>query len=228
MKKFTKLFLSCAAVAAVTAAVATSAMAADTLSASYSVDENGTTGTLTIDCASTDETKTLLVLAPGADITSVTADQIVQIDQDSEIKTAVLPAYSESNADDCGTYKVYMGGTSGTVYVGSFTIGGEEITLGNVNGDKYIDSSDATCVLYYDAGGTDSNIGNVGKTITVSDASNVNVGTYASGDTLEVGNVNGDKYIDSSDATCILYYDAGGTDSNIGNVGITITGSIAE
>mgnify|MGYP007003769105 CR=1 FL=1 len=33
MKKFSKLFLSCAAVAAVTAAVATSAMAADSLGA---------------------------------------------------------------------------------------------------------------------------------------------------------------------------------------------------
>ena len=35
MKKFSKLFLSCAAVAAVTAAVATSAMAAGEISAAY-------------------------------------------------------------------------------------------------------------------------------------------------------------------------------------------------
>ena len=35
MKKFSKLFLSCAAVAAVTAAVATSAMAAGGISATY-------------------------------------------------------------------------------------------------------------------------------------------------------------------------------------------------
>ena len=38
MKKFSKLFLSCAAVAAVTAAVATSAMAAGEISAEYSAE----------------------------------------------------------------------------------------------------------------------------------------------------------------------------------------------
>lgn len=38
MKKFSKLFLSCAAVAAVTAAVATSAMAAGEVSATYTLN----------------------------------------------------------------------------------------------------------------------------------------------------------------------------------------------
>lgn len=43
MKKFSKLFLSCAAVAAVTAAVATSAMAAGEISAKYTPAETGAT-----------------------------------------------------------------------------------------------------------------------------------------------------------------------------------------
>lgn len=51
MKKFSKLFLSCAAVAAVTAAVATSAMAAG-ISATYApADATHETATLTIDAS---------------------------------------------------------------------------------------------------------------------------------------------------------------------------------
>ena len=72
MKKFSKLFLSCAAVAAVTAAVATSAMAAG-ISATYApADATHETATLTIDASGyTAAQKTLLVLKPGKTLETV-------------------------------------------------------------------------------------------------------------------------------------------------------------
>ena len=58
MKKFSKLFLSCAAVAAVTAAVATSAMAAGEISDEYSAE----TSMLKITTKYTADQKTLLIV----------------------------------------------------------------------------------------------------------------------------------------------------------------------
>lgn len=152
MKKFSKLFLSCAAVAAVTAAVATSAMAADkTLTASYSVDKGGQTATLTINCASQDDIKTLLVLKPSTDKTNITQDKICQIDQAADIATVKLPVYDKTSETEKGTYTVLMGGTSGDIYEGTFTIGGRTIVVGNVNleVDKVgrINAADASAVL---------------------------------------------------------------------------------
>ena len=59
MKKFSKLFLSCAAVAAVTAAVATSAMAAGEISATYTAAGENVTAKLTIDASGTQQIKRL-------------------------------------------------------------------------------------------------------------------------------------------------------------------------
>ena len=84
MKKFSKLFLSCAAVAAVTAAVATSAMAAG-ISATYApADATHETATLTIDASGyTAAQKTLLVLKPGVTLDKIDVDKgdVLQIDQ---------------------------------------------------------------------------------------------------------------------------------------------------
>ena len=77
MKKFSKLFLSCAAVAAVTAAVATSAMAAGEISAEYSAE----TASLKITTKYTADQKTLLIVPSSVSLDKVTADDVVQIDQ---------------------------------------------------------------------------------------------------------------------------------------------------
>ena len=148
MKKFTKLFLSCAAVAAVTAAVATSAMAAEkTLTASY--DKNATTGLgeVTITCASKDDMKTLLILKPGAKRDDIKpGEDILQIDQAAEITKATIPALNESKDSsnpDKGTYTVLMGGTSGDIYVGTFDIGATPYIVGDADGDKTVTIGDA-------------------------------------------------------------------------------------
>ena len=163
MKKFTKLFLSCAAVAAVTAAVATSAMAAEkTLTAEYNAADGATVGTVTINCESTDATKTLLILKPNADKTNIAATDILQIDQAANITTATVPLLSEENEADKGTYYVLMGGESGDVYVGSFKIGAPTVLIGDVNLDKNITLGDATGIIQYKLKGVDN--GYVGKT----------------------------------------------------------------
>lgn len=151
MKKFTKLFLSCAAVAAVTAAVATSAMAAEmTLSAKYNepTDETAATTTVTITCDSEDEVQTLLILKPSYDKTSVKVADILQIDQqDSSITTATIPVLDEDNDDEKGTYTVLVGGTSGNIYAGTFSIGGTQVLIGDANQDNDVTNNDARLIL---------------------------------------------------------------------------------
>lgn len=184
MKKFTKLFLSLAAVSVVTAAVATSAMAAEkTLTASYAVDEGGATGTVTITCASEDATKTLLVLKPGSDRTAVKATDILQIDQSANIATAKLPALSADNEDDKGKYTVLMGGDSGDIYVGYFTIGAS-VLVGDANLSGDITLGDATTIVLHKTNK---------KVITDETA-------------LLAANCNDDDVITLGDATCIVSY----------------------
>ena len=108
MKKFSKLFLSCAAVAAVTAAVATSAMAAG-ISATYApADATHETATLTIDASGyTAAQKTLLVLKPGKTLETVKVSEgdVLQIDQQDGNDTITV-ALPKDLAD--GKYTVYM------------------------------------------------------------------------------------------------------------------------
>lgn len=193
MKKFTKLFLSCTAVAALTAAVATSAMAAEkTLTAKYSVAEGASVGTVTITCASEDEAKTLLILKPEADLTNITKDDILQIDQAAEIVTATVPVLDATEADveaNKGTYTVLMGGTSGDIYKGTFKIGGSDVEIGNVNGDEAIDPADAVLVVQH-----------FGGVITLE------------GDQYIAANANGDEAVDPADAVCIVRRFAGLSD----------------
>ena len=152
MKKFSKLFLSCAAVAAVTAAVATSAMAAGEISAEYSAE------TVSLD--------------------KVTADDVVQIDQNAEIVDVALPADLKD-----GKYTVYMGG-DGQVYSTNFKVGNaSSVLVGDATQDDSIDLDDATAVVkhYMEM-----------NTLT--------------GDALIAADANGDESVDLDDATCIVKY----------------------
>ena len=88
MKKFTKLFLSCTAMAVVTAAVASSAMAAGEVTATYDEANNVASITSTY----TADQKTLLILKPGTQLSALTNatneqlnDLVKAIEQDSEI-----------------------------------------------------------------------------------------------------------------------------------------------
>ena len=192
MKKFSKLFLSCAAVAAVTAAVATSAMAAG-ISATYApADATHETATLTIDASGyTAAQKTLLIVPSSVSLDKVTDGDVVQIDQNAEIVDVVLPADLKD-----GKYTVYMGG-DGQVYSTNFNVGNvSSVLIGDVNQDTKINLSDATGVVQHAM-----------KVKAITDA-----------DALIAADANDDSKINLSDATCIVKYSVKMTDG-IGNVG---------
>lgn len=192
MKKFSKLFLSCAAVAAVTAAVATSAMAAGEISATYTAAGENATAKLTIDASGyTADQKTLLIVPSSVSLDKVTADDVVQIDQNAEIVDVVLPADLKD-----GTYTVYMGG-DGQVYSTNFNVGNvSSVLIGDVNQDDEVTLADATEIIL-DYVGT--------KEITNADAK-------------VAADCNDDEDITLGDATCIINYYVGNT-SGAGLVG---------
>lgn len=179
MKKFSKLFLSCAAVAAVTAAVATSAMAAGEVSATYTPAADGaTTASLKITTNYTADQKTLLIVPSSVTLDKVSADDVVQIDQNADIVDVVLPA----NLKD-GKYTVYMGG-DGQVYSTNFKVGNaSSVLVGDVTQDEEINLSDATAIVNHFV-----------KIETVT------------GDALIAADVNYDDEVDLSDATCVVNY----------------------
>ena len=157
MKKFSKLFLSCAAVAAVTAAVATSAMAAGEISAKYTPAETGaTTASLKIETKYDADQKTLLIVPSSVSLDKVTADDVVQIDQNAEIVDVVLPAKLKD-----GTYTVYMGG-DGQVYSDTFRVGAGKVLIGDAAQDGFVDGGDATAILKYNVGVVDSSTEKIG------------------------------------------------------------------
>lgn len=183
MKKFSKLFLSCAAVAAVTAAVATSAMAAG-ISATYApADATHETATLTIDASGyTAAQKTLLVLKPGKTLETVKVSEgdVLQIDQQDGNDTITV-ALPKDLAD--GKYTVYMGG-DGQVYSTNFKVGNaSSVLVGDATQDDSIDLDDATAVVkhYMEM-----------NTLT--------------GDALIAADANGNESVDLDDATCIVKY----------------------
>lgn len=191
MKKFSKLFLSCAAVAAVTAAVATSAMAAG-ISATYAPAGENATAKLTIDASGyTADQKTLLIVPSSVSLDKVTDGDVVQIDQNAEIVDVVLPADLKD-----GKYTVYMGG-DGQVYSTNFNVGNvSSVLIGDVNQDDEVTLADATEIIL-DYVGT--------KEITNADAK-------------VAADCNDDEDITLGDATCIINYYVGNT-SGAGLVG---------
>lgn len=192
MKKFSKLFLSCAAVAAVTAAVATSAMAAGEVSATYTAAGENATAKLTIDASGyTADQKTLLIVPSSVSLDKVTDGDVVQIDQNAEIVDVVLPADLKD-----GKYTVYMGG-DGQVYSTNFNVGNvSSVLIGDVNQDDEVTLADATEIIL-DYVGT--------KEITNADAK-------------VAADCNDDEDITLGDATCIINYYVGNT-SGAGLVG---------
>lgn len=191
MKKFSKLFLSCAAVAAVTAAVATSAMAAaNDISAKYTAEAGAKTASLKITANYTADQKTLLIVPSSVSLDKVTADDVVQIDQNAEIVDVVLPADLKD-----GTYTVYMGG-DGQVYSDTFRVGAGKVLIGDADQDGFVDGGDATTILKY----------NVGSVELV-------------GDGQAAADADQDGFVDGGDATAILKYNVGVVDSSTEKIG---------
>ena len=191
MKKFSKLFLSCAAVAAVTAAVATSAMAAGEVTATYTPAADGaTTASLKIETKYDADQKTLLIVPSSVSLDKVSAGDVVQIDQNAEIVDVVLPA----DLDD-GVYTVYMGG-DGQVYSDTFRVGAGKVFIGDADQDGFVDGGDATTILKY----------NVGSVELV-------------GDGQAAADADQDGFVDGGDATAILKYNVGVVDSSTEKIG---------
>ena len=191
MKKFSKLFLSCAAVAAVTAAVATSAMAAGEVTATYTPAVDGaTTASLKIETKYDADQKTLLIVPSSVSLDKVSAGDVVQIDQNAEIVDVVLPA----DLDD-GVYTVYMGG-DGQVYSDTFRVGAGKVFIGDADQDGFVDGGDATTILKY----------NVGSVELV-------------GDGQAAADADQDGFVDGGDATAILKYNVGVVDSSTEKIG---------
>lgn len=191
MKKFSKLFLSCAAVAAVTAAVATSAMAAGEVSATYTPAADGaTTASLKITTNYTADQKTLLIVPSSVTLDKVSADDVVQIDQNADIVDVVLPADLKD-----GTYTVYMGG-DGQVYSDTFRVGAGKVLIGDANQDGYVEAADATAILKY----------NINKYIFKDNGE-------------EAADANQDGYVEADDATAILKYNINKIDKTNDKVG---------
>lgn len=159
MKKFTKLFLSCTAVAAITAALAASAMAAevdlkgsDGIEGTYDT-ETGVVSLPTLPNAD-DAIKTVLVLKPSevsASDTGITvvAENIIGIDQTAELTEVKLDA-SKVNTEN-NNYTVLVGGSSGKVYKATFGGKTAAANYGQVTlGDTDIDFEDAVLILKYE------------------------------------------------------------------------------
>ena len=191
MKKFTKLMLAAAAVAAVSTAMAVSAMADDTVTGTY----DATTGVVTLEgVVSSGDQQTLLVLTEDTDVTEENTNIIAQIDQAGMIESFKLP-----QGLGTGTYYIRMGGTNGTIQTGTLTISGgggdvETVTIiiGDANLDGSVTALDVGNVLRYSNKYT-TRIGHAGEVkVKASDNSNVIIGDAnldGSVTALDVGNV---------------------------------------
>lgn len=193
MKKFTKLFLSCTAVAAITAALSASAMAAevdlkgsDGIVGTYDT-ETGVVSLTTLPNAD-DAIKTVLVLKPSevsASDTGITvvAENIIGIDQTADLTEVKLDA-SNVNTDS-NNYTVFVGGSSGKVYKATFGAGGAGILMGDVNATGDVDGADALAIVRH---------------------SLEMPGAILTGDNLAAADVNETKDVDGADALCIIRY----------------------
>ncbi len=193
MKKFTKLFLSCTAVAAITAALSASAMAAevdlkgsDGIVGTYDT-ETGVVSLTTLPNAD-DAIKTVLVLKPSevsASDTGITvvAENIIGIDQTAELTEVKLDA-SKVNTEN-NNYTVLVGGSSGKVYKATFGAGGAGILMGDVNATGDVDGADALAIVRH---------------------SLEMPGAILTGDNLAAADVNETKDVDGADALCIIRY----------------------
>ena len=244
MKKFTKIFLSCAMVSAVAAASASLAMAAD-LEDEYAIAGAGSEALNGVYTTSSNDVEldgiepdpdtqvTFLVYKAGTDETVVTADNVIGIDQfnsGDEGETSVQPENSglkagSVTAPDEGQNKYivkvgyYEDGTFKTstafFLTGESSVTTTDITIGDVDFANGIIATDATMIARYATGSTAAK-GHVGDVYTVADED------YADVETITIGDVDFANGIIATDATMIARYATGSTAAK-GHVGETIT-----
>lgn len=199
MKKFTKLLLSCAAVAALTAAVASSAMAEAVEIKGGEITGTYDNGALTI-TAPTDmkaDSQATLLMYAGTE-TTVAADSVAAIDQAANAaftKTGVKDAATVDAGET--TYTVMLGyyNEAGTFKVLKGTLFGSNVVIGDVDLNGNITLGDATKI--------------VNHTIDAE---------ILTGDSLAAADTDGNGNITLGDATCIVNYTVD-AETGTGNVG---------
>ncbi len=222
MKKFTKLFLSCAAAAALTAAVATSAMAADSMRGQITGTYEAGTLTLTAPNAA-DEIKTVVVLdaadvAADPNTVQIKSKNVIGIDQVTE-NTIVVKLDTTKVDTAAKEYTVLIGGSAGQIYEGTFgKVSGVTFKIGDVNVNGEIDLNDGTFLLRYIA---NPNMGRTGKAGTTTTAT-------VDGTAVTIGDVNVNGEIDLNDGTFLLRYIANPNMGRTGKAGTEVTGAINE
>ena len=208
MKKLSKIILSVAAATVVTAAMAVTAMAEDTITGTYDND----TGVVEMEgVVGSGKSQTLLVLNNNvAEGEEPGIAYINQIDNSGTFSKFTLAAgLKPATAGESVTYNIKVGGTNGTVQTGTLTIEAAtptvttvKIVIGDVTGDKDITMQDITFIGRY-LDGKGRNSGSAGQTKTKLDAS-----------TVIIGDVTGDDDITMQDITFIgRYLDGKGRNS---------------
>jgi hypothetical protein len=144
MKKLTKIMLSLAAAATVTAAMAVTAMAVDTITGTY----DNTTGQVTMDgVIGSGKSQTILVLDSNEDIAYIN-----QIDNNGQFSTFMLAAGLQSTTPV--TYNIKIGGTDKSLQTGTLTIAADApatvtIIIGDADGNGKINMTDVNRIGRY-------------------------------------------------------------------------------
>lgn len=167
MKKFTKLFLSCALVSAMAVTAAASAFAATPSKATYDVKGDHLTGTYTTETNAITALKidgadvaleansqvTFLVYKKGADSTEVKAADVIGIDQGTTFNPTNNGLKADSVTETEGTATTYVvkvgytpAGGQFTVAEGTFTVGEAAYIVGDADGSESVDIADAGAI----------------------------------------------------------------------------------
>ena len=173
MKKFTKLFLSCALVSAMAVTAAASAFAATPSEATYAIT-GGLTGTYTtssnditglkVDGAEvkleTGSQVTFLVYKKGADSTSVAAADVIGIDQGEAIQPVNNGLIADSVEETEGQQTVYVVKVGYTPAGGQFTVASGEFAVGENPTPDYLvgDADGEDGITIADAGAIASHV----------------------------------------------------------------------
>jgi hypothetical protein len=201
MKKLSKIMLSVAAASVVTAAMAVTAMAADTITGTY----NNDTGVVTMEgVIGSGASQTLLVLNNVTEVeNSSDIAYINQIDNNGTFSTFTLAAgLKPDTASKSVTFNIKVGGTDGTVQTGTLKIAGDApatvtIVIGDVNGDNKPNVQDMTAIRRY--------IANRNKPGTGTEQTGVKK-TKSEGGEIILGDVNSDNKPNVQDMTAIRRY----------------------
>ena len=225
MKKLSKIMLSVAAASVVTAAMAVTAMAADTITGTY----DNETGVVTMEgVIGSGASQTLLVLNNDAeDINSASIAYINQIDNSGTFSTFTLAAgLKPATASESVTYYIKVGGTDGTVQTGTLTIEATTPTVttitikfGNIDLDakSRINLSDVIALQQYVAKINNTSNANVNTTYTV-------VSGLDEVETFKLGNIDLDakSRINLSDVIALQQYVAKISNTSNANVGKSV------